>query len=128
MVSARTRYKIFVRDNFTCQYCGQNISDDENIKLEVEHVIPKSKGGTDTFNNLVTSCFRCNRGKYSDSPIVFTTKHTTISKTSKGMNFYSNFQEFCEKNQLSKAEAIKILEDKLKVMRLKNTIKIEVDE
>ena len=75
MVSARMRYKIFTRDNFTCQYCGQNAADDETIKLEVEHVIPHSKGGTDAFNNLVTSCFKCNRGKHADSPILFTNNH-----------------------------------------------------
>jgi len=55
-----TRFEVFKRDNFKCQYCGKNPPD---IILEVDHVIPKSKGGDDDINNLTTSCFDCNRGK-----------------------------------------------------------------
>ncbi len=55
------RFAVFDRDNFTCRYCGK--STDDRITLEVDHVIPKSKGGGDEIENLVTSCFDCNRGK-----------------------------------------------------------------
>ena len=56
------RFKIFMRDNFTCQYCGVN-KEEDGVKLEVDHIIPVSKGGTNKKSNLTTACFRCNRGK-----------------------------------------------------------------
>lgn len=59
-VSAKLRFEVFKRDNFTCRYCGGKTP---SVVLEADHVIPKSKGGEDTLENLVTSCFACNRGK-----------------------------------------------------------------
>jgi len=54
------RWQILKRDNFTCQYCGQNAP---NVKLEIDHIIPRGDGGEDTPENLVTACYACNRGK-----------------------------------------------------------------
>jgi hypothetical protein len=54
------RFEIFARDSFTCQYCGQHPPD---VVLEVDHIHPRSKGGTDDTMNLISSCFDCNRGK-----------------------------------------------------------------
>ena len=54
------RFEIFKRDAFTCQYCGAT---PPSVVLEVDHVIPVAKGGSDEPHNLVTSCFDCNRGK-----------------------------------------------------------------
>lgn len=54
------RFEVFKRDGFQCIYCGQT---PPAVVLEVDHVEPKSKGGTDDINNLVTACFDCNRGK-----------------------------------------------------------------
>lgn len=45
---------IYKRDNNTCQYCGSK------SKLTLDHVIPKSKGGEDTWDNLVVACSSCN--------------------------------------------------------------------
>lgn len=58
----KMRFEVFKRDNFTCQYCGRNVKEDK-IKLHLEHIIPSSKGGGDTLNNLTTSCTDCNLGK-----------------------------------------------------------------
>jgi hypothetical protein len=59
-LSKKLRFEVFKRDGFTCQYCGGH----PPIKiLEADHIQPKSKGGKDDINNLVTSCFDCNRGK-----------------------------------------------------------------
>lgn len=58
----KIRFEIFKRDNFTCQYCGRNVKEDK-IKLHLEHVIPKNKGGDNSINNLTTSCEECNLGK-----------------------------------------------------------------
>jgi len=54
------RWQVLKRDNFTCQYCGQQAP---NVKLEVDHVLAVEDGGDDNPENLVTSCFACNRGK-----------------------------------------------------------------
>lgn len=54
------RYEVLMRDNFTCQYCGQYAP---NVRLEVNHIVPVVEGGTDDPSNLVTSCYACNRGK-----------------------------------------------------------------
>jgi len=56
----KTRFLIFKRDNFTCQYCGRKAPE---IKLEVDHIQPKSKNGLDIVNNYITSCRECNIGK-----------------------------------------------------------------
>jgi 5-methylcytosine-specific restriction endonuclease McrA len=54
------RFQVLKRDNNTCQYCGAKSPD---AVLEVDHKIPRSKGGPDDLSNLITSCFPCNRGK-----------------------------------------------------------------
>ena len=56
-----TRKNILKRDNNTCQYCGKNKSE-----ITIDHVLPKDKGGNDTWNNLVVACKRCNmiKGNY----------------------------------------------------------------
>ena len=61
-ISKALRDRILERDNYTCQYCGKSRWKDE-VKLEVDHIIPISKGGTDDINNLTTSCRKCNRKK-----------------------------------------------------------------
>lgn len=60
--SKRLRFEIFKRDNFTCQYCGRT---PPAIILEVDHIVPVSKGGGNEQINLLTACFDCNRGKSS---------------------------------------------------------------
>jgi 5-methylcytosine-specific restriction endonuclease McrA len=52
-----TRRAVFARDNWTCQYCGAR------TQLTVDHVIPRSKGGGSTWDNIVASCAPCNRRK-----------------------------------------------------------------
>ena len=59
-VSKRTRFEIFKRDLFACQYCGAT---PPAVTLEVDHIRPVSDGGINNQDNLVTACFDCNRGK-----------------------------------------------------------------
>lgn len=59
-LSKKTRFEVFKRDNFTCQYCGSKAPD---IILEVDHIHPVKEGGENDMMNLITSCFNCNRGK-----------------------------------------------------------------
>jgi DNA-binding NarL/FixJ family response regulator len=56
----KLRWKILERDKYTCQYCGQSAP---NVVLEVDHKLSLADGGTDNEDNLVTSCWACNRGK-----------------------------------------------------------------
>lgn len=57
------RFRILERDNFKCVYCGRSPNRDNDVELQIDHVFPKSKGGTDVPGNLVTSCKECNSGK-----------------------------------------------------------------
>ena len=59
-ISPKTRFEVFKRDKFVCQYCGDS---PPGITLEVDHIKPVSKGGTNIIVNLVTSCWDCNSGK-----------------------------------------------------------------
>lgn len=59
-ISKSLRFEVFQRDKYTCQYCGRKPPE---VELEVDHLIPVAEGGTDDFDNLVTSCRDCNRGK-----------------------------------------------------------------
>lgn len=59
-ISKKIRFEIFKRDGFQCAYCGKTPPE---ISLEIDHIQPKSKGGKDNIDNLVTACFDCNRGK-----------------------------------------------------------------
>ena len=56
----KIRFEVFKRDSFTCQYCGQSAP---QVILEVDHIIPVSKGGDNALTNLIASCRDCNRGK-----------------------------------------------------------------
>mmetsp|Transcript_13001 Transcript_13001/g.40031 ORF Transcript_13001/g.40031 Transcript_13001/m.40031 type:complete len:269 (-) Transcript_13001:693-1499(-) len=59
---AFTRYNVFVRDDFTCQYCCRQFPPTE---LTFDHVIPRSKGGKGGWKNVVTACIDCNYKKGS---------------------------------------------------------------
>lgn len=59
-ITTKTRFEIFKRDSFTCQYCGRSAPE---IVLQVDHIMPVSKGGDNDITNLITSCDKCNAGK-----------------------------------------------------------------
>jgi hypothetical protein len=68
-VSLSLRLKVLNRDNFRCLYCGKSPATDFGTKLHIDHIVPFSKGGKSTLENLQTLCEECNLGK-SDSEIV----------------------------------------------------------
>lgn len=57
------RNAIKARDNYTCCICGNSVYNEPNLLLEVDHIIPVSKGGKTEASNLQTLCWRCNREK-----------------------------------------------------------------
>ena len=62
------RWKVLNRDNFKCVVCGKSPATDFGTKFHIDHIIPFSKGGKSTLENLQTLCEECNLGK-SDSEI-----------------------------------------------------------
>jgi len=60
-----TRQNVFERDNFTCQYCGRRF---DRRFLNIDHVIPRDRGGRTTWSNVVCSCRECNRRKGNRTP------------------------------------------------------------
>lgn len=60
-----SRRNIFERDKNTCQYCGQRLRKSE---LTIDHVVPRSRGGYDCWQNLVLACMRCNVRKSNRTP------------------------------------------------------------
>lgn len=60
-----SRRAVMMRDNFTCQYCGAQPAKSE---LTVDHVVPRSRGGDTTWENVVCSCKPCNLRKGSHTP------------------------------------------------------------
>lgn len=58
-----TRRAVFARDRWTCQYCGG-----VRGTLTIDHVVPRSKGGTSAWENIVTCCAPCNRRKADRMP------------------------------------------------------------
>lgn len=59
-ISKKTRFEVFKRDSFKCQYCGKCAPE---VILHVDHIHPVSKGGTNDLLNYVTACQECNSGK-----------------------------------------------------------------
>ena len=87
-----TRFNVFLRDKFTCQYCG------DKKDLTFDHLLPKSKGGVTNWENVVTACSTCNVKKggklYETSGMkIFNRPYTpTVDDLHKnGRNFPPNF-------------------------------------
>lgn len=62
-ISVTLRYQIMKRDNFKCVLCGASPAKNPTIELHIDHIIPWSKGGESTIDNLQTLCSVCNLGK-----------------------------------------------------------------
>ena len=60
-----TRRNLFLRDDYTCQYCAQRSTADQ---LSVDHVKPRSHGGSTNWENCVLACVRCNAQKANNTP------------------------------------------------------------
>ena len=61
--SIRLRFQVLSRDRFTCRYCGASPMKDPSVTLHIDHIIPWSKGGKTSLDNLQTLCSKCNLGK-----------------------------------------------------------------
>lgn len=59
-ISKKTRFEVFKRDGFACQYCGDH---PPKVILELDHIVAVAGGGSADSDNLITACYACNRGK-----------------------------------------------------------------
>ena len=62
-VSKLSRNEVFLRDQYSCQYCGQ-----ESKQLTIDHVIPRVRGGVHSWENVVAACIPCNHKKAGRTP------------------------------------------------------------
>jgi 5-methylcytosine-specific restriction endonuclease McrA len=62
---AVTRRGVLKRDNFVCQYCGRSL---HPCELTLDHVLPRSRGGKNTWENVVAACKLCNHRKGDRTP------------------------------------------------------------
>lgn len=69
-ITQKKRLAIYMRDGLGCCYCGAGIED--GIRLTLDHLIPRSEGGTNDAQNLVTACHRCNSVRGTRDWRVFT--------------------------------------------------------
>lgn len=63
LMTLKLRTYIKERDNYTCCQCGNSVDKEPNLLLEIDHIIPVSKGGLTREDNLQTLCWKCNRNK-----------------------------------------------------------------
>ncbi|GAB5495069.1 MAG: HNH endonuclease [Phycisphaerales bacterium] len=96
------RRNLFARDRNHCQYCGSHFPTSE---LSIDHVVPKSQGGRDTWENLVCSCIRCNAKKGGRTPKQANMKLITQPKQPKrnplismrmGNDRYASWKQFLD--------------------------------
>ena len=92
---AFTRFNVFLRDRFDCQYCGDGFPTHE---LTFDHVIPRSRGGRTSWHNVVTACGDCNLAKANMMPaeakmfpIQAPRQPTTYELQENGRRFPPNF-------------------------------------
>ena len=60
------RRNVFLRDEFRCQYCGQRFA---TAQLSLDHVVPRSRGGVESWENIVCACLKCNVRKGGRTPV-----------------------------------------------------------
>ena len=106
-ISPSLRFDVLEKDNFTCQYCGAKATD-ENVLLEIDHIIPVSKGGDNNIENLITSCKKCNIGK-SAKKLGAKKRLTLRQKEIKELEQKREQQEMYLKSRLNKRNESEIL-------------------
>lgn len=63
-LSHRVRFLVMKRDGYRCQFCGRMAND--GVQLDIDHIVPRAKGGSDRADNLQVLCSPCNNGKRTD--------------------------------------------------------------
>ena len=108
-LSKRTRFEVFKRDGFQCQYCGGT---PPKVLLHVDHVVALANGGTDDESNLITSCADCNLGKaavpLSELPAPVETRAEMLAEKEAQLLGYQELLK--ERKDRLQSEALKVLD------------------
>lgn len=120
------RHAVFKRDGYRCQECFRGRED--GVKLEIDHIIPVAKGGTNEIDNLQTLCMECNRNKHTNEWIAGETDLTILE------NEYSKLlnqkREYEEKLDIAITEDDKI-DCRFNILKIKETlnkVRAKIDE
>ena len=79
-IGAARRLAIYMRDDFTCQFCEKSLLKADPRHITLDHLVPRSKGGTNRSDNLVTACLSCNSSKQARSWRKFAKDDETIAR------------------------------------------------
>lgn len=112
-LSKKTRFEVFKRDKFTCQYCGKSAPD---VVLEVDHIVPVAEDGGNDMLNLITSCHECNSGKGA----VKLSDDSAIAKQKKQLDMLEDRREQIE--MMYEWQSSLIDEMQLKIERIEGMI------
>lgn len=110
-VGKKTRFEVFKRDSFTCQYCG---STPPKAILHVDHINPVSLGGKNSLDNLLTACSDCNLGKGA-TPL--SEIHPSFSMADKAKEIKEREEQLKAYNEMLYQEADRIEGDAWSVVR-----------
>lgn len=106
-ITKKLRFEVFKRDGFACQYCGKM---PPSVTLEIDHINPRSKGGNNDINNLITACFDCNRGKtnipLTKIPNSLQENLEILKEQENQLKEYNKFIKKIEKRLLSEAAEV----------------------
>ena len=116
-IGKKTRFEVFKRDKFTCQYCGRMAPD---VILEVDHIKPVAEGGTNKMINLITSCRDCNRGKGK----VRLSDDTELKKQQEQL---AELMGYSEKSMISKIEKGQVELGIGKIMKFAEVLGVPAD-
>lgn len=106
-ITKKMRFRVFKRDGFTCQYCGRKPPE---VVLEIDHMIPVSANGDNSFDNLLSACFDCNRGKsneaLSELPATIAHNLEVIKERQEQVREYNKHLESSRKSLIKDIDAI----------------------
>ncbi len=91
---------MFERDGFRCAYCGKT-SYEDGAKLIVEHIFPRSEGGTNDGHNIITACVDCNsrkKSKLMDWNIILTLWQVVEERNAKNKIEWSEMKKYFDEN------------------------------
>lgn len=108
-ISKKTRFEVFKRDAFTCQYCGAH---PPGVLLHVDHILAVAAGGTNAVDNLLTACEPCNLGKGARdlkvAPQTISQKAATLAEREAQLLAYQELME--ERRERLDGEVWRVIE------------------
>lgn len=127
-IPRKLRHEVFMRDGYRCRECGA--SKDET-SLEIDHIVPVARGGTNDIDNLQTLCRECNRMKHTDTWVGGETDLEAAQNELNNLNSKLKENEFKLKEAKNEDEKIeyqyRIIKLKEKINDIENTIKQQED-